>query len=216
MLHSFWVPEWRIKRDLVPGELPGGDEIDDTVVVTPDVEGTYSVICTELCGIGHATMRAVVVVQSQDEFDAWVEEPGSRSGAEEPEHRRRREPRGAGVRAPVDGGPECGGDGAGSTETARAGQGARSGSLLGGGFGFGLVVALRAISGLEIFQTEQTGYPHVIVPAITGAARLPGRPRLLRLLVPLGLGRADHPRRPLPARREELAATTSSSTPITR
>src|SRR3954453_9444582 len=42
------------------------------------------------------------------------------------------------------------------------------GTLLGGAFGFGLVVALRAISGLEIFQTEQTGYPHLIVPAITG------------------------------------------------
>jgi cytochrome c oxidase subunit I len=41
------------------------------------------------------------------------------------------------------------------------------GTLIGGLFGFGLVVALRAISGLEIFQTEQTGYPHIIVPAIT-------------------------------------------------
>ncbi|MGB6424892.1 MAG: cbb3-type cytochrome c oxidase subunit I [Solirubrobacterales bacterium] len=41
------------------------------------------------------------------------------------------------------------------------------GALLGFGFGFGLVVALRAISGLEIFQTEQTGYPHLIVPAVT-------------------------------------------------
>src|SRR5680860_1573562 len=40
------------------------------------------------------------------------------------------------------------------------------GSLVGFGFGFGLVVALRAISGLEIFQTESTGYPHLIVPAI--------------------------------------------------
>ncbi|MEZ5075566.1 MAG: cbb3-type cytochrome c oxidase subunit I [Solirubrobacterales bacterium] len=42
------------------------------------------------------------------------------------------------------------------------------GLILGAAFGFGLVVALRAISGLEIFQTEQTGYPQVIVPAITG------------------------------------------------
>src|SRR5687767_11427319 len=42
------------------------------------------------------------------------------------------------------------------------------GFLVGGAFGFGLVVALRAISGLEIFQTEQTGYPHLIVPGITG------------------------------------------------
>src|SRR5215213_4317463 len=41
------------------------------------------------------------------------------------------------------------------------------GFLIGGAFGFGLVVALRALSGLEIFQTEQTGYPHLIVPGIT-------------------------------------------------
>ena len=41
------------------------------------------------------------------------------------------------------------------------------GALLGAAFGFGLVVALRAISGLDVFQTEQTGYPHVIVPLIT-------------------------------------------------
>src|SRR5688500_5630368 len=41
------------------------------------------------------------------------------------------------------------------------------GALIGFGFGFGLVVALRAISGFEIFQTEQTGYPHLIVPSIT-------------------------------------------------
>ncbi len=40
------------------------------------------------------------------------------------------------------------------------------GAVIAGLFGFGLVVGLRAISGLEIFQTESTGYPHVIVPAI--------------------------------------------------
>ncbi|HET6831390.1 MAG TPA: cytochrome c oxidase subunit II [Solirubrobacterales bacterium] len=73
VLHSFWVPEWAIKRDLVPGsDLPGGDEIDNVVRVTPDVEGTYSVICTELCGWGHSTMRAAAVVESQQEFDEWV------------------------------------------------------------------------------------------------------------------------------------------------
>jgi len=41
------------------------------------------------------------------------------------------------------------------------------GTIIGAAFGFGLVVALRAISGLDVFQTEQTGYPHVIVPLIT-------------------------------------------------
>jgi cytochrome c oxidase subunit II len=73
VLHSFWVPEWRIKRDLVPAGT-GGDEVDDEVVVTPDTEGTYSLVCTELCGLGHATMRATVVVESQQEFDQWVAE----------------------------------------------------------------------------------------------------------------------------------------------
>jgi cytochrome c oxidase subunit 2 len=70
VIHSFWVPEWRIKRDLVPG-APGAG-IDDNVVVTPDREGTYSVICTELCGIGHATMRAAVVVESEADFQQWL------------------------------------------------------------------------------------------------------------------------------------------------
>jgi cytochrome c oxidase subunit II len=70
VLHSFWVPEWRIKRDLVPG-APGAG-IDDDVVVTPDKEGTYSVICTELCGVGHSTMRATVVVESEADFQQWL------------------------------------------------------------------------------------------------------------------------------------------------
>jgi cytochrome c oxidase subunit 2 len=72
VLHSFWVPEWRIKRDLVPG-APGA-AIDDNIVVTPDREGTYSVICTELCGVGHSTMRATVVVESEAEFQKWLGE----------------------------------------------------------------------------------------------------------------------------------------------
>ncbi len=70
VLHSFWVPEWRIKRDLVPG-APGAS-IDDNVVVTPDKEGEYSLICTELCGLGHSTMRVAVVVETQAEFDRWL------------------------------------------------------------------------------------------------------------------------------------------------
>jgi cytochrome c oxidase subunit 2 len=73
VLHSFWVPEWGIKRDLVPAG-PGGDEIDNQFVVTPNEEGTYSLVCTELCGLGHSTMRATVVVESQEEFDAWLAE----------------------------------------------------------------------------------------------------------------------------------------------
>jgi len=70
VIHSFWVPEWRIKRDLVPGAPCCS--IDDTIVVTPDKVGTYSLICTELCGLGHATMRGTVVVEEEDEFEAWL------------------------------------------------------------------------------------------------------------------------------------------------
>ena len=65
VIHSFWVPEWRIKKDNVPG-------ITTEAVITPDKVGTYQLICTELCGAGHATMRAVVVVESQEDYEKWL------------------------------------------------------------------------------------------------------------------------------------------------
>ena len=66
VIHSFWVPEWRIKKDAVPG-------ITTTAFVTPDETGNFTLICTELCGVGHATMRAPVVVEeSQAKFDTWA------------------------------------------------------------------------------------------------------------------------------------------------
>ncbi|HET9198729.1 MAG TPA: cytochrome c oxidase subunit II [Solirubrobacterales bacterium] len=66
VIHSFWVPEWRIKKDNVPG-------ITTSAIVTPDKVGTYQLVCTELCGFGHATMRAKVVVESPAKFNEWVE-----------------------------------------------------------------------------------------------------------------------------------------------
>jgi cytochrome c oxidase subunit II len=65
VIHSFWVPEWRIKKDNVPG-------ITTTAVITPDKVGTYQLICTELCGFGHASMRAKVVVEPAPDFRRWV------------------------------------------------------------------------------------------------------------------------------------------------
>ena len=79
VLHSFWVPEWGIKRDRSRPD-PGGEGIDNQFVVTPDREGTFSLVCTELCGIGHATMRATVVVESQEEFDAVARRAGGGAG----------------------------------------------------------------------------------------------------------------------------------------
>ncbi len=67
VIHSFWVPEWRIKKDNVPG-------ITTRAIITPDKEGTFTLICTELCGYGHSTMRAKVVVESQAAFDTWAAE----------------------------------------------------------------------------------------------------------------------------------------------
>jgi cytochrome c oxidase subunit 2 len=86
VLHSFWVPEWRIKRDLVPAGL-GGNDVDNTVQVTPDRVGTYNVVCTEYCGHGHATMRALVRVLPEVEFNRWLDrqeqvepQPGTPTG----------------------------------------------------------------------------------------------------------------------------------------
>jgi cytochrome c oxidase subunit 2 len=65
VIHSFWVPEWRVKQDAVPG-------IHTHIVVTPTKIGTYEVICTELCGLGHAAMRAQARVLSAADYAKWV------------------------------------------------------------------------------------------------------------------------------------------------
>jgi cytochrome c oxidase subunit II len=66
VIHSFWVPEWRIKKDNVPG-------ITTRAYVTPTKAEDLTLVCTELCGFGHATMRAPVVVEpSQAAFDQWA------------------------------------------------------------------------------------------------------------------------------------------------
>ena len=65
VIHSFWVPEFRQKQDAVPG-------IVTSVPVTPTKLGTRTLICTELCGLGHALMRAPVIVMTKEDFDRWV------------------------------------------------------------------------------------------------------------------------------------------------
>jgi cytochrome c oxidase subunit II len=82
VLHSFWVPEWRIKRDLVPIAEDNPTDVDNVVRVTPNREGAYQLVCTELCGWGHPTMRANVVVESQEEFDKWLAEQEPATPAE--------------------------------------------------------------------------------------------------------------------------------------
>lgn len=70
VIHSFWVPEFAQKQDVVPGLVT-------TLVITPDRIGTYPVICTELCGLGHAVMRSEAIVMSAADFEAWVKSNAS-------------------------------------------------------------------------------------------------------------------------------------------
>lgn len=67
VLHSFWVPEFGQKQDAVPGLVT-------TIIVTPTKVGEYRLICTELCGPGHALMRTRAIVLSQPEFEQWARE----------------------------------------------------------------------------------------------------------------------------------------------
>ena len=69
VIHSFWVPQFRLKSDAVPG-------ITTRVRVTPDKVGSYQVVCTELCGLGHATMRQTVRVVPPADFQAWARRGG--------------------------------------------------------------------------------------------------------------------------------------------
>lgn len=70
VIHSFWVPNFGQKMDAVPG-------IETEIVVTPKRTGEFAVVCTELCGLGHATMRARARVVSAEEFETWIEEQGT-------------------------------------------------------------------------------------------------------------------------------------------
>ena len=65
VIHSFWVPQFGQKQDAVPG-------IHTKLVITPTKLGTYPVICTELCGLGHSVMRTVAIVMPAAQFDAWL------------------------------------------------------------------------------------------------------------------------------------------------
>ena len=67
VIHSFWVPEFRPKQDLVPGRIT-------ELRITPSVIGNYKVRCAEMCGTSHAYMEQPVIVSSQEDFDAWMGE----------------------------------------------------------------------------------------------------------------------------------------------
>lgn len=65
VIHSFYVPQFRVKQDAVPGLVTH-------TYATPTRVGTYALICTELCGPGHSLMRAEVRVLSPAAFKKWL------------------------------------------------------------------------------------------------------------------------------------------------
>ena len=69
VLHSFYLPAFRIKEDVVPGRT-------GFVVITPLKTGIYDIACAEYCGVNHWNMYKKFVVLEQDEYYAWVESQG--------------------------------------------------------------------------------------------------------------------------------------------
>ena len=67
VIHSFWVPEFRVKQDLVPGR-------ETTLRITPTEAGEFALRCAEICGLNHTQMVATVRVLDAAGFQAWVDE----------------------------------------------------------------------------------------------------------------------------------------------
>jgi cytochrome c oxidase subunit II len=77
VIHSFFVPEFRIKQDAVPGmEIP--------VWVEPTKTGTFEISCAQLCGFAHSLMRGDVMVHEPAEFDTWLKEQSANVAAAAP------------------------------------------------------------------------------------------------------------------------------------
>jgi cytochrome c oxidase subunit 2 len=74
VIHSFWVPEFRVKQDVVPGRMT-------EYRITPTLIGNYKVRCSELCGASHAYMESPVIVDSQVEYTAWISEQAAIAAA---------------------------------------------------------------------------------------------------------------------------------------
>jgi cytochrome c oxidase subunit II len=66
VLHAFWLPQFRIKQDMIPGE-------DTSLIFEATKEGTYPVVCAELCGPYHGGMRTQLIVHSEAEYTSWLQ-----------------------------------------------------------------------------------------------------------------------------------------------
>lgn len=78
VIHSFWVPQFRLKQDAIPG-------IATQLRFVATKPGTYPVVCAELCGGYHGSMRTQVIVHSQEDFDTWLSETQLAQQQEKPQ-----------------------------------------------------------------------------------------------------------------------------------
>jgi cytochrome c oxidase subunit 2 len=78
VLHGFYLPDFRVKMDMIPGRVT-------TLWVQPDRPGSYQIYCTVYCGTGHSNMLARLIVMPPREYAEWVEH-GGREGGEGGEH----------------------------------------------------------------------------------------------------------------------------------
>jgi cytochrome c oxidase subunit II len=67
VLHAFWLPQFRLKQDAIPGQ-------DAELRFRPSREGEYPIVCAELCGPYHGAMGSKMYVHSQDEYDTWLQQ----------------------------------------------------------------------------------------------------------------------------------------------
>ena len=70
VLHSFYVPNMRVKRDLIPNRY-------SALTLYSEKRGTYTIFCTEYCGDGHSIMLANLIVKGEDEYQEWIASAGS-------------------------------------------------------------------------------------------------------------------------------------------
>ena len=78
VIHGFYLPDFRIKMDMIPGRIT-------TLWMQPDRPGRYQIFCTVYCGTGHSNMLAQLIVMPPQEYSEWVEHRG-RDGTGEEEH----------------------------------------------------------------------------------------------------------------------------------
>ena len=88
VVHSFGIPEMRVKQDVIPGEqFPVWFEPIVTTAEmrarTDDPDFHYVIACAQLCGLGHYRMKATVTIHTQAEYDAWMAEQQELKGDEE-------------------------------------------------------------------------------------------------------------------------------------